>query len=98
ALKPIVPPAQHFLQKPDLRARKREMRVGMGPWSDETLARRFQSLEQAWNCILVTVGPTANGVHCTLNRVVILAYRSVAPIRVAPWMMQPKCEEQRDVL
>src|SRR5262249_23526328 len=68
------------------------------PWPDETLARYVQSLEQAWNCILIGIGPAADGVHGALDRRVILADRSVLPIRVTSLVLQPKLEEQRHVL
>src|SRR5215471_13559829 len=73
ALEPIIPPPQHLLQETDLRARTRKMRIPVRPWPDETLARYVQSLEQAWNCILIGIGPAADGVHGALDRRVILA-------------------------
>src|SRR5262249_8960243 len=97
ALQPIIPPTQHFLKKPDLRAGKCEMRISMRPGSDESFARDFQSLEQARNGVLISVGPTADGVYRTLDRVIILAYRSVPPITVAPLMLQPMFEKRRGV-
>src|SRR5262245_45115976 len=82
ALEPMVPPPQHLLQEADLRAGKRKMRITVGPRPDETLARYRQSLEQAWNCILIGIGPAADGVHGALDRLVTLAYRSMLPIRI----------------
>src|SRR5215510_140184 len=84
ALEPIIPPPQRLLQETDLRAGPRKMRITMGPRSDETLARYRQPLEQAWNCIRVAIGPTADGVDGALDRRVILADRSMLPIRIAP--------------
>src|SRR2546423_1041121 len=77
ALEPIVPPTQHLLQETDLRAGKCKMRITMCPWPDETFAGCRQSLEQAWNCILIAVGPATDGVHGALDRLVILANRSM---------------------
>src|SRR5262245_64863248 len=73
------------------------MRIAVGPWPDETLARYAQPLEQTWNCIRVGIGPAADGVHGASDRRVILADRSVLPIRIAPLVLQPKFEEQRHV-
>src|SRR5208337_4077952 len=70
ALEPIIPPTQHCLQEPDLRAGKSKMRITMCPRADETLARYHQSLEQSWNGILIGIGPTTDGVHGALDRVV----------------------------
>src|SRR5215831_11435757 len=69
----------------------------MGPGPDEALARYGQSLEKAGNCILVGIGPAADGVHGTLDRRVILAYRSVLPISIMSLVLQPKFQEQRYV-
>src|SRR5215831_18632703 len=97
ALEPIIPPPQHLLQEADLRAWTRKMRIAVRPRPDETLARYAQSLEQAWNCILVGIGPTADGVHGALDRGVILADRSVLPITITSLVLQPSFEEQRHV-
>src|SRR5215813_14677484 len=98
ALEPIIPPPQHLLQEADLRAGTRKMRIAVRPRPDETLARYAQPLEQAWNCILVGIGPAADGVYGALDRRVILADRSALPIRVTSLVLQPKLEEQRHVL
>src|SRR3954469_13175937 len=92
-LEPIIPPAQHLLQEADLRAGTREMRIPVCPRSDQTLARYAQSFEQPWNCILVGIGPATDGVHGTLDRRVILADRSVLPIRIASLVPKPGFEE-----
>src|SRR4051812_22857416 len=97
ALQPIIPPPKHLLQKADLRAGKCKMRIAMGPRPDETLARYCQSLEKAWNCILIGIGPAPDGVQRALNRLVILAYRSMLPISITSLVLQPKFEEQRHV-
>jgi hypothetical protein len=73
------------------------MRITMGPRPDEALARYGQSLEEAWNCILIGIGPAADGIHGALDRLVILAYRSMLPIRITALVLQPKFEEQRYV-
>src|SRR5262249_24154418 len=75
----------------------RKMRISMRPRSDETLARYRQSLEQAGNCIGIGIGPAANGVHRALDRLVILAYRSMLPISITSLVLQPKFEEQRHI-
>src|SRR5215813_14358213 len=93
ALEPIVPPPQHLLQETDLRAGTRKMRIAVGPRPDETLARYAQPLEQAWNCIRVGIGPAADGVHGALDGPVILAHRSMLPIRITWLVLQPKFEE-----
>src|SRR3954447_12268386 len=98
ALEPIIPPPQHLLQEADLRAGTRKMRIPVCPRSDQTLARYAQSLEQAWNCILVGIGPAADGIYGTLDRRVILADRSVLPIPIASLVPQPRFEERRHVL
>src|SRR6516225_2752511 len=82
ALEPIIPPPQHLLQEADPRAGKCKMRITVGPRPDEALARHRQSLEKAWNCILIGIGPAADGIHGALDRRVILAYRSMLPIRI----------------
>src|SRR3954470_20770385 len=97
ALEPIIPPTQHLLQETDLRARKCKMRIPVCPWSDEALARDRQSLEKAWNCILIGIGPAAHSVHRALDRLVILAYRSMLPISITSLVSQPKFEKQRHV-
>src|SRR5262249_27662579 len=65
---------------------------------DETLARYAQPLKQAWDCILIGIGPAADGIYRALDRRVILADRSVLPIGVTSLVLQPKFEEQRHVL
>src|SRR5258707_6228988 len=92
ALEPIIPPTQHLLQEADLRARKRKMRIPVCPRPDETLARYAKSLKKARNCVLIGIGPAADGVHRALDRRVILAYRSMLPIRVTSLVLQPKFE------
>src|SRR5262245_5385979 len=74
------------------------MRIAVRPRPDETLARRCQSLKKPWNCILIGIGPAADGIHRALDRRVILADRSVLPISVTSLVLQPKFEEQRHVL
>src|SRR6266542_3245150 len=98
ALEPVIPPPKHLLQEPDLRAGKCKMRITMGPRPDETLARDRQSRDKAWNCILIGVGPTTDGVYRALDRRVILAYRSMLPIRIPSLVVQPTLHEQRNVL
>src|SRR5262245_11240300 len=95
ALEPIIPPPPHLLQEADLRAGKRKMRITMRPRPDETFARHRQSLEQAWNCILIGIGPAADGVYGALDRLVILAHRSMLPISITSLVLQPKFEKQR---
>src|SRR5262245_38836118 len=89
ALQPIIPPAKHLLQEADLWAGKCKMRITMGPWTNESLARHCQLLEKAWNCILIGIGPAADGIHGTLDRRVILAYRPVLPISITSLVLQP---------
>src|SRR5437660_12899032 len=98
ALEPIIPPPQHLLREADLRAGKCKMRITMGPRPDETLTRYSQSLEKTWNCILVGVGPAADGVHGALDRRIILADRSVLPIRIPSLVLPQTFEHQRHVL
>src|SRR5262245_16269560 len=97
-LEPIVPPPKHLLQKTDLRAGKRKARIPMCPRPDEALARHRQSLEQAWNCILIAIGPAADGIHRALDRLIILAHRPMLPIRIASLVLQPTFKKQRHVL
>src|SRR5215813_11620557 len=82
ALEPVIPPPEDLLQETDLRAGTRKMRIAVGPRADQTLARCCQSLKKPWNCILIGIGPSADGVHGTLDRGVILADRSMLPIRI----------------
>ncbi len=74
------------------------MRIGVRPWSDETLAGYRQSLKQARNCILIAIGPTTDRINRALDRRVVFAYRSVLPICIAPLVVQPIFLEQRYVL
>src|SRR5262249_28083917 len=85
-------------QETDLRAGQCKVRIRMRPRPDETLARYRQSLEQARNRIRVGIGPTADGVHRALDRLVSLAYRSMLPITITSLVPQPALEEQRYVL
>src|SRR5271169_1869865 len=94
----MIPPAQHLLQEADLRPGQSEMRIGMCPWPDQSLARRLQMLEQARDGIGVTIGPAADREHRALDRAKILAHRAVPPIVVAARMPQPALEEQRQRL
>src|SRR5262245_40269083 len=94
ALQPIIPPPKHLLQETDLRGGKCKRRITVRPRPDETLARYRQPLKKAWNCILIGIGPAADGVHRALDRLVILAYRSMLPISITPLVLQPKFEEQ----
>src|SRR4029453_7999274 len=80
ALQPIIPPPKHLLQKTDLRTGKCKMRITMGPRPDEAFTRYCQSLKKAWNCILISIGPTTDDIHRALDRIVILAARSMLPI------------------
>src|SRR5262245_12103801 len=98
ALQPIIPPTQHFLQETDLRAGKCEVRIPVRPRPDETLARCRQSIQETWNGTLVPTRPATDGVHRTLDRIVILAYRSMRPVRITSLVLQPRFEEQRYVL
>src|SRR5262245_37347967 len=75
ALQPIIPPTERLLQETDLRAGKCEVRITMCPRPYETLARHRQSFEKTWNCILISIGPATDGVHRTLDRLVVLTYR-----------------------
>jgi hypothetical protein len=68
------------------------MRITMGPRPNETLAGDCQSLKKAWNCILRGIGPAPDGAHRALDRLVILADRSMLPISIAPLVLQPKFE------
>ena len=94
ALQPIIPPTQDFLEESDLGTGKRKVRIGVPPWPDETLAGHLQSLEKARDCILITIGPTADGIDRALDRRVVLAYRSVLPIPIASLVPQPIVLEQ----
>src|SRR5580700_2343329 len=94
----MIPPAQDFLEKSDLGSGKCKVRIGVCPWPDETLAGHLQSLEKARDCILITIGPTTDGIDRALDRCVVLAYRSVLPIRIASLVLQPIFQEQRYVL
>jgi hypothetical protein len=60
--------------------------------------RRRPDLEKARDCILITIGPTTDGVYWALDRCVVLAYRSVLPIRIASLVLQRIFLEQRYVL
>src|ERR1700751_2406470 len=70
----------------------------MRPRHDKTHARDLSSLTQTRNCILIAVGPTADGIDGALDRCVALAYRSVLPIRIASLVLQPIFLKQRCVL
>src|SRR5437763_13895634 len=94
----MIPPTQHVLQEPDLRAGTSKMRIAMRPRPDETLARHHQSLEQSRNCILIGIDPAADGVYGALDRREILAHRSVLPTGAPPLVLQPELEEQPYVL
>src|SRR5205807_6553279 len=98
ALQPMIPPTQRLLQETDLRARKCKVRIRVCPRPNEALARYRQTLQEAWNCVLIAIGPTTDGVHRTLDRLVILAYRPMLPIRITSLVLQPKFGEQRYVL
>jgi len=74
------------------------VRIGVCPWPNETLARHLQVLEKARDGILVTIGPTTDGINRALNRCVVLTYGSVLPIRIASLMLQPIFQELRYVL
>src|SRR4029077_7567452 len=50
------------------------------------------------DCILVTIGPTTDGIDRAFDRCVVLAYRSVLPIPIASLVLQPIFLEQRYVL
>ncbi len=70
----------------------------MGPRPNETLARYAKSLKKAWNCVLIGIGPAADGVDRASDRLVILADRAMLPIRVTSLVLQPEFQEQRCVL
>src|ERR1700751_4716142 len=94
----MIPPTQDFLEESDLGAGKRKMRIAVCPWPDETLAGHLQSLEKTRDCVLITVGPTTDGIDRALDRCVVLAPRSVLPIRIASLVLKPIFLEQRHVL
>ncbi len=91
ALQPIIPPAQDFLEESDLGPGKCKVRIGVCPWPDETLAGHLQLLEQARDCILITIGPATDRIDRALDRCVVLAYRSVLPIRIASLVLEANC-------
>src|SRR6516162_11366749 len=95
ALEPMVPPAQHLLEESDLRAGQREVGITVRPRPDQALARYGESLEQPRDCVLVGIGPAADGIDRALDRLVVLAYRAVLPVRIAPLVLKPQLEEQR---
>ncbi len=93
----MIPPTQDFLEESDLGSGKCKVRIGVGPWPDETLAGHLQSFEKARDGILITIGPTADGIDRALDRRVVLAYRAVFPIRIASLVLKPIVLEQRNV-
>ena len=94
----MIPPTQDFLEESDLGAGKCKVRVGVCPWPDETLAGDVQPLKQTRDCILITIGPTADGVDRALDRRIVLAYLSMFPIQIAALVLQPIFLKQRYVL
>src|SRR5271154_3565517 len=94
----MIPPTQDFLEESDLGSGKCKVRIGVCPWPDQTLAGHLQSLQKARDCILIAIGPTTDGIDRALDRCVILAYRSVLPIRITSLVLQPIFLEQRYVL
>ena len=60
----------------------------MGPWADQALARDAQMLADVarhW----YSIGPAADRVDRAFDRGVVLADRALAPVGVAPLMVQP---------
>src|SRR5262249_27778068 len=88
ALQPMIPPRKDCLEESYLGAGKCKMRIAVCPWPDETLAGDLQSLKQTRYCILITVGPTADGVDRALDRRIVLACRSMLPIQIAALVLQ----------
>src|SRR5947207_3133957 len=94
----MIPPTQDFLEESNLGAGKRKVRIAVRPWPDETLAGDLQSLKQTGDCILITIGPAADGVDRALDRRIVLAYRSELPVQIAALVLQPIFLKQRYVL
>ena len=86
------------MEESDSGAGKCKVRIGVRPRPDETLAGYLQSLEQARDCILITIGPTTDGIDRALDCCIVLAYRSVLPVGIASLVLQPIFLEQRYVL
>ena len=94
-LQPVVPPAQGLLQEANLRVRNGEMRVLVGPRTDNCPNRRFEAVEQARNGIGIGVIPTANGEHRGFDLGKVLTDRAVVPVVIAVRMPQPFGGEER---
>src|SRR5690554_2602266 len=94
ALKPVVPPAQRFLQKTDSRPRQALVRVLVSPGADKSFTRYLQMLHQPQYSVGEAIGPAANGIYRTLDRRVILIRRTGCPVGAAPLMFKPGLKPQ----
>ena len=94
AAQPVVPPAHQLLEEPDRRAGLAEVRVLVRPRAHEALARHVERGQQAEDRIRVAVGPSAGREHRDVDRAVVLADRTVAPVVVAVLVAQPLGEPQ----
>src|SRR5262249_11576654 len=95
ALEPLVPPAQCFLQKPDLRAGFGEVWILVCPGPNQSLRRAFQMREHARDRVGVAVSPAADRTDRPRDRAPILADRAVFPYGVAALMLQAVGDQQR---
>ena len=89
ALEPAIPPAQALLEEADRRPRLAVLREGVRPGADQSLARAGQPRDQARDGVGVAVRPASHRVDRGLDRGVVLAHRSVAPVVVAALVREP---------
>src|SRR6202035_3809190 len=88
-LKPMVPPAQRLLQKPDCGVWHRLVRIEMCPRSHGNLVRSAQPRRQAQCRIAIQVRPPAPEPSRTSYGAVVEAYRPVLPVLVESLVFEP---------
>ena len=89
-LQVLVEPAHALLQEPDRRARLAIVRENVAPRADQALAKGpGRPSSRRGTALRVAVRPAADGVDRRLDRGVVLAHRSVPPVRVAALVGEP---------
>ncbi len=93
-VQPVIPPPHRFLQKADGRPGPTSIRILVRPRTDDAATRHVEPVQNGYDGVGVSVGPTTDHQHGTTNRRVVFADRTVPPIRIALRMCHPGFDER----
>ena len=89
SFQPVIPPAQAFLQETDLRTGLGEMRILVGPGSDQPLARPFEIGQQPADGVGIAIGPSTDRIDRAGDGIPVLAHRAMLVEAVAALAGEP---------